>query len=272
MSSLMAVESIVVTLPLARNAFGRVTRSVQAVRGVSLAVPRGATLGLVGESGSGKSTIAAAIVGLVPLASGQVLFNGQILGEETRRSLRGRIQIVFQDPRSSLNPRLCVWRLIVEPLEILGEHSKTDLRTRADKLMQEVGLSAEFAERHPHELSGGQRQRVAIARSLASDPDLLVLDEPTSALDVSVQAQVISLLLRLQADRGISYLFISHDIGVIRHVSDEVAVMQGGKVVESGAASQVLDDPQVPYTQALLKAVPMIGAARFKTLGDNHGA
>lgn len=267
MTDLLYVRDLHVQLPIARDVLGRVTRHVHAVKGVSLSLPKGSTLGLVGESGSGKSTVASAIVGLAPIASGEILYQGAVLDGPGRRRLRGRIQIVFQDPRSSLNPRLHIHQLIAEPLEILRRGDARERRDRALALLQEVGLSGEFGDRFPHELSGGQRQRVAIARALASDPDLIILDEPTSALDVSIQAQVIDLLLGLQASRRVSYLFISHDIGVVRHLSDHVAVMCGGIVVEVGPVGDVLENPQSPYTRALLSAVPRIGGSRMQPTG-----
>ncbi len=221
------------------------------VDGVSLAVSAGRTLGIVGESGCGKSTLARAIMGIVPLASGAMRFCGvDITTMGARQRLRSGVacQLVFQDPQSSLDPRMRVRDLIVEPLVI----ASGPVAGVAERLVEQVGLPVDALTRRPHEFSGGQRQRIAIARALACGPKLLVLDEPTSALDVSVQAQILNLLLDLQHEYRLAYLFISHDLAVIRHMSDEVAVMQGGRIVEHGASVATLDAPRHDYTRTLV--------------------
>jgi oligopeptide/dipeptide ABC transporter ATP-binding protein len=242
--------------------FRRGRRSpVRAVDGVSFTIRRGETLGLVGESGCGKTTLTRALLGLTPLSSGQVLLNGIDIGRLTRRKMRPyrpQIQVVFQDPNSALNPRMTVRQLIGEPLQINRRYS----RNRIDELLEAVGLSPDMADRHASSFSGGQRQRIGIARALALDPALLILDEPVSALDVSIQAQVINLLKRLQQELLLTYLFIAHDLAVVRHMADHVAVMYLGKVVEYGTRDQIFHAPQHPYTQSLLAAVPVPDPAR----------
>lgn len=246
----------------ARVQFGRRRGSpVRAVDGVSFTIGRGETLGLVGESGCGKTTLTRALLGLTPLASGQVLLDGTDIGRLRRRKMRPyrpRIQVVFQDPNSALNPRMTVRQLIGEPLQINHRYR----RERIDELLEAVGLSPEVADRRASSFSGGQRQRIGIARALALDPALLILDEPVSALDVSIQAQVINLLKRLQRERHLTYLFIAHDLAVVRYMADHVAVMYLGKVVEYGTRDQIFHDPQHPYTQSLLAAVPVPDPAR----------
>ena len=233
---------------------------VRAVDGVSLTVGRGETLGLVGESGCGKSTLGRALLRLVPATSGSIRFDGvdiTALGEGPLRALRPRMQLVFQDAGSALNPRWRVRRLVAEPLEIHRGVAGRELRARVHRLFETVGLDPALGSRLPRQLSGGQRQRVGIARALALEPDLLICDEPTSALDVSVQAQIIDLLRDLQARLGLSYLFIAHDLGAVRRVSDRVAVMYLGKIVETATRTELFDSPRHPYTQALLAAVPV---------------
>ena len=235
-------------------------RTVRAVDGVDLAVERSQTLGLVGESGCGKSTIARALVRLVKPTSGRIGFEGKDLatleGEELRR-VRPRLQMVFQDPFTSLNPRMSVRDLIAEPLEIHRRGTRAERTEKVRSLMDRVGLPAAASRRLPHEFSGGQRQRIGIARALALSPELLVADEPTSALDVSIQAQIMGLLAELQQELGLTYLFISHDLGAVREISTHVAVMYLGEIVETGPARQVLDHPAHPYTIALLSAAPV---------------
>ncbi len=234
-------------------------RPMEVLHGVSLRLQRGRTLAVVGESGSGKSTLGKVIAGLLPATSGSLQLDGIALSTRARgwpAAQRRRIQLVFQDPLAALDARMRVGALLEEPLRI---HRLGDARTRGDRvqaLLSDVGLPAGTAARFPHQLSGGQRQRVGIARALALQPDILVLDEPVSALDVSVQAHVLNLLGDLQRRHGLSYLFISHDMAVVRHIADEVAVMHAGTLVEQGPAAQVLDAPRHPYTRSLLAAVP----------------
>jgi oligopeptide transport system ATP-binding protein len=237
-----------------------VRRVVKAVDGVSIDIFPGETLGLVGESGCGKSTLGRALLRLTEPTSGQVLFRNRDLAKLSKRELRGQrrhLQMIFQDPYASLNPRMTVARIIGEPLDTfkLGQGSEREERVR--ELMRTVGLSPRFVKRYPHEFSGGQRQRIGIARALAADPDFIVADEPISALDVSIQAQIMNLLARLQRERDLTYLFISHDLRAIRHVSDRVAVMYLGKLVELADAKVIYADPLMPYTKALISAVPV---------------
>jgi peptide/nickel transport system ATP-binding protein len=257
---LLQLDGVAVRFPAQSGWLGR-RAYVHAVNGVDLALRRGETLGIVGESGCGKSTLGQAIMGLAPVAEGRIRFEGQDIAALPRKQaldVRRRMQIVFQDPQSSLNPRMPVWRLIAEPLQIRGGLSGKALRARAAELAEAVGLRPDQIDRYPHEFSGGQRQRIAIARVLGLEPSLLVLDEPTSALDVSVQAQIVNLLLGLQRDLGLAYLLISHDVSLIRHVCDRVAVMYLGQVVETGPAEAVLAAPNHPYTRTLLDAVPSL--------------
>ncbi len=231
---------------------------VSAVAGVSFDLARGETLGLVGESGCGKSTLARCILRLLEPTAGSVRFDGvDVLAASPRqlRALRPRLQIVFQDPYGSLDPRMPVWATVAEPLVVAGV-PRRQARARAGELLDRVGLEPEHGQRYPHEFSTGQRQRIGVARALAPGPDLIVLDEPVSALDVSVQAGILNLLADLRAERQLSYLFISHDLSVVRHVSDRVAVMYLGRIVEIGDGPAIYERPSHPYTQALLSAVP----------------
>ncbi|MBG0789301.1 MAG: dipeptide ABC transporter ATP-binding protein [Desulfovibrionaceae bacterium] len=229
--------------------------TVRAVDGVSLTVNRGETLGLVGESGCGKSTLAKCIMGLERITAGEVVFGGKALNAWDEKKLRRRMQMVFQDPYSSLNPRQKIGSIIRESLDIHAIGTKKERREKVIELLRLVGLRKEFGERYPHEFSGGQRQRVAVARTLALDPDLIVCDEPVSALDVSVQAQVLGLLKDLQKRFDLTYVFISHDLSVVSHISDNVAVMYLGRIMEIGPSQTLFAAPKHPYTKALLSAV-----------------
>jgi oligopeptide/dipeptide ABC transporter ATP-binding protein len=257
---LLEVSDLAKSFP-ARDGKGKVF----AVNGVSLAVRAGTTLGIVGESGCGKSTLARLLLRLIEPTSGEVSFEGEnILAMDRRRlrALRRHVQIVHQDPYASLNPRMAVQAIIAEPLEIHGIGNAQSRRARIAELLSLVGLDPDAASKYPHEFSGGQRQRICIARAIALEPKLLILDEPVSALDVSIQSQVLNLLMELKQRLGLSYVFISHDLSVVKYVSDEVAVMYLGRVVEQGPADAVFQAPLHPYTQALISAVPEI------TVGD----
>jgi peptide/nickel transport system ATP-binding protein len=254
-----SLSDVVVRFPLRGGLLGRTTAQVHAVEHVSFDIRKGETFALVGESGCGKSTIAKAMVGLVPL-QGRISIGGQDLspqGRDAPKSLRRAVQMVFQDPMAALNPRMRVGELIAEPLLIHGIGTPTDRRDRAAELMARVGLSRDQLDRYPHEFSGGQRQRICIARALALKPDLIIADESVSALDVSVQARVLALLKELQDEMGVAYLFISHDMAVVDAISDRVAVMYLGQIVEMGTRAQVFGNPQHPYTRRLIDAVPV---------------
>jgi peptide/nickel transport system ATP-binding protein len=231
----------------------------RALRGVSLDVQRGETVGLVGESGSGKTTLGRGVLGLAPVTAGTIRFDGreiQGLGRAERRRLATDIQVVFQDPYSSLNPSLMIADILAEPLGAQGVSVK-DARARVGELLDQVGMPADSGQRYPREFSGGQRQRIAIARALALRPKLIVCDEPVSALDLSTQARVLDLFIDIQEQTGVAYLFVSHDLAVVRHVSHRVAVMYQGEIVEYGACDQVTGSPTHPYTQRLLGAAPV---------------
>ena len=259
--SLISVRDLKVHFPLAGGSLFRRSRQlVKAVDGVSLDIYPGETLGLVGESGCGKTTLGRAILRLTELTSGQILYRGNdlaSLSSSAMREQRRHLQIIFQDPYASLNPRMTVNQIIGEPLETFRLAGGQAKKQRVQELMEMVGLSARFLKRYPHEFSGGQRQRIGIARALAVDPDFIVADEPISALDVSIQAQIMNLLDRLRREKNLTYLFISHDLRAIRHVSDRVAVMYLGKIVELGEAKTVYANPLMPYTKALISAVPI---------------
>ncbi|WP_411107075.1 ABC transporter ATP-binding protein [Streptomyces sp. cmx-4-9] len=256
---LLSVRDLAMSFPGKRSATGRRGAPVRAVDGVSFDLAQGRTLGLVGESGCGKSTTGRMLVRLLEPTAGRISFDGRDitrLSQGALRPLRKDVQMVFQDPHSSLNPRQTVARIICDPLLVQG-WSARDARHRAAELMELVGLIPEHADRYPHEFSGGQAQRIGIARSLATAPRLIVADEPVSALDVSVQAQIVNLMERLRAELGLAYVFIAHDLSVVKRVSDRVAVMYLGRIVEIGDKGLLYEDPQHPYTRALLSAVPL---------------
>ncbi len=259
---LLEVQNLSVHFPVTQGVFARTAGSVKAVEDVSLTVAAGEAVGLVGESGCGKTTLGRAILRLIEPTGGQVRFDGEDITGLSAKELRARrrqFQMIFQDPFSSLNPRLTVGQSIGEALDIHKLTPDRAARTaRIGELLRSVGLAPEHAERYPHEFSGGQRQRIGIARALAVAPRLIVCDEPVSALDVSVQAQVINLLQDLQRDRGLAYLFISHDLAVVEHLCQRVVVMYLGRVVEVGVTHEVCGAPKHPYTQALLSAVPVV--------------
>lgn len=240
--------------------FGRARQTVKAVDGVTLDIFPKETLGLVGESGCGKSTLGRAILRLVEPTSGQVLFRGQDLAKLSNAAMRAQrrhLQIIFQDPYASLNPRMTVSQIIGEPIETFRLARGPAKRKRVQELMETVGLNARFLKRYPHEFSGGQRQRIGIARAFAVDPDFIVADEPISALDVSIQSQIMNLLDQLRREKSLTYLFISHDLRAIQHVSDRVAVMYLGKIVELAPSKMIYAQPLMPYTRALISAVPV---------------
>jgi peptide/nickel transport system ATP-binding protein len=257
---LLIVDGLKTYFPIRTGLLQRVTSHFKAVDGVSFHINPGETLGLVGESGCGKTTVGRTLLRLQPATDGRVIFDGHDVfaagGAELQR-LRRDMQIVFQDPAGSLNPRMRIASIVGEPLVIHGMvSSKAELRERVESILERCGMPRAAADRYPHEFSGGQRQRIGIARALALEPKFIVCDEPTSALDVSIQAQVINLLMDLQEEFQLSYLFISHDMAVIQHVCERIAVMYKGKIVEEGTRNEIIDNPQHRYTQSLLSAVP----------------
>ena len=263
---LLRVEGLKMYFPILRGVFQRHVGDIKAVDDISFFIRQGETLGLVGESGCGKTTTGRAIIQLYKPTSGHVYFNDgeeaddvdltTLKGERMRR-MRRRMQMIFQDPYASLNPRMTIGKIISEPLEVHNIARGKERRERVEELLQVVGLNPYFINRYPHEFSGGQRQRVGVARSLAVNPSLIICDEPISALDVSIQAQIINLLEELQAEYGLTYLFIAHDLSVVRHISDRMAVMYLGKIMELTTREEVFENPLNPYTQALLSAIPI---------------
>jgi peptide/nickel transport system ATP-binding protein len=258
---LIEVTDLVKHFPIKKGLLiDREVDRVRAVDGIGFSVARGQTLGLVGESGSGKSTVCRAMLQLLKPTSGSVRFEGREIAGLSRRELRPlrrEMQMIFQDPYASLNPRKRVGQIVGNPLKLQGVASGAELRKQVQELLERVGLSSEHYDRYPHEFSGGQRQRIGIARAIAVKPKLVVADEPVSALDVSIRAQIINLLDDLQDELGLTYVFVAHDIGVVRHISDRVAVMHNGKIVEQGTADQVCEHPVDAYTKKLLAAVPI---------------
>ena len=259
--ALVEVENLRVWFPIKSGVvLDRHIGDIKAVDDVSFSISRGETLGLVGESGCGKTTVGRTILRLYEPTAGRIVFDGKditTLSQNELRPLRRRMQMVFQDPYASLNPRHSVGRIVGEPLRVHGLSGRKQSSSRVRELLEIVGLPADAVTRYPHEFSGGQRQRIGLARSLALNPDFIVCDEPVSALDVSIQAQIINLLENLQADFELTYLFIAHDLAVVRHISDRIAVMYLGKIVEISAAAELYDDPLHPYTISLLSAVPI---------------
>jgi oligopeptide transport system ATP-binding protein len=247
---------------------------LRAVDGVDLDLMKGETLGLVGESGCGKSTLARTVIRLHEPTTGQIVFKGQDVAKLSERQLSGfrrQVQMIFQDPYASLNPRMSVGELIAEPLDIARVGSSTDRRKKVAELIDRVGLPSDSAARFAHEFSGGQRQRIGIARAIALEPDLVICDEPISALDVSVQAQVINMIEDLQKDLGLTYLFITHDLSMVRHISDRIGVMYLGKIVEIASSTELYHRPSHPYTQALLSAIPVPDPSITRDVAPMHG-
>lgn len=260
MEPLLKIKDLKKTFKI-KSFFGATTE-VQALKGISLSIAKGESLGIVGESGCGKSTLANLIIRLDEPTAGSIILEGQDIShikEKELRKLRSRIQIVFQDPYSSLSPRMTVEQILTEPMRVLGVKTPKEMREKAVELLELVGMRSSNLARYPHEFSGGQRQRLSIARALTTEPDILILDEPTSALDVSVQAQVLNILTSLQKQMNLTYLFISHNLAVVKYISNRTAVMYRGKVMEIGPSKNILMSPAHPYTKKLLEAVPIVG-------------
>lgn len=260
MDPLLKVDDLKIHFPIKKGLLSKTVGHVYAVDGVSLALKPGETLGLVGESGCGKTTTGLGILQLVPITSGKIYYKGEdiTLSDPARiRVLRRDMQVIFQDPYSSLNPRMTVNQILADPMDIHGVYLGKERGERIAYLLDRVGLSQEYGRRFPHEFSGGQRQRIGIARALALNPSIIVGDEPVSALDVSIQAQIVNLLIDLQEEFGLSYIIIAHDLAVVEYICDHIAVMYLGRIVEQGTYRQLYADPKHPYTRALLSAIPI---------------
>lgn len=260
MQALLSVENLKVHFPIKQGLLSKTVGYVYAVDGVSFSLNKGQTLGIVGESGCGKTTAGLGILKLVPVTSGTIRYEGKDISRadgQRLRALRREMQIIFQDPYSSLNPRMTVNQILNDPMEIHGVFKGSERKDRIAYLLERVGLTAEQGRRYPHEFSGGQRQRIGIARALALNPSIIIGDEPVSALDVSIQAQIVNLLIELQKDFQLSYIIIAHDLAVVEYICDQVAVMYLGRVVERATHGPIYSEPKHPYTQALLSAVPV---------------
>ena len=257
-ANILEVKNLKVYFPIKKGVFARTIGAVKAVDDVSFVLKRGETLGVVGESGCGKSTTSRAILGLNKPCGGEIIFNGKNVDEWDRLEYHRKVQVVFQDPMASLNPRHTIRETLTEGMAYHKLCTKEESRDRAAELLKSVGLSENFLDRYPHEFSGGQRQRICIARAIALKPELLICDEAVSALDLTIRAQVLELLAELKAKLNLSLLFITHDIGVVQHVADRIIVMNRGKIVEAGSCEEVLKNPQEEYTQRLMAAVPRI--------------
>ncbi|MEO2083644.1 MAG: oligopeptide/dipeptide ABC transporter ATP-binding protein [Desulfurobacteriaceae bacterium] len=272
---LITLEKVYKQFPVKRSLFGKVLECISALSDVSLSVGKGETVGVIGESGCGKSTLGKVILDIEKPDRGRVLYKGKEISELKRKEYKDyriNVQAVFQNPQSSLNPRWQVWKLVTEGLSINFRYSKAELKEKAEELLRIVGLPPSFSEKYPHQLSGGQKQRVAVARAIALKPELIVADEPTSALDVSVQAQIVNLMVELQEVLGISYLFISHSLPVVESISDRVIVMYKGFIVEEGTSREVFSETAHPYTELLISSTPLSGrkVSQFPYLGEGH--
>ena len=259
MTTILDVENLKVHFPVKKGVFSRVHEHVRAVDGVSLTLQRGETLGLVGESGCGKTTFGLAVLRLIESTDGKIVFQDKDISQLTKselQSIRKEMQIIFQDPYSSLNPRMTVNRILSDPMKIHDLYHGREIKDRVAYLLEKVGLLPEQGERYPHQFSGGQRQRIGVARALALNPQMIIGDEPVSALDVSIQAQIINLLIDLQGEFKLSYIIISHDLAVVEYICDRIAVMYLGKIVETTSFRALYTNPKHPYTQALLSAIP----------------
>ena len=254
--NLIEVRSLRKWFPIKGGMLSAVRSHVRAVDGVDLDIRRGETLGVVGESGCGKTTLGRVLMGLIPITDGTVRYSGKDIRDIPNKEIRKKMQIVFQDPGGSMNPRMSVRSIVGEPLQVNGICEGVELTKKVEGLLESVGLKREHMNRFPHEFSGGQKQRIALARALSLDPEFIMLDEPTSALDVSVQAQVLNLLEEIQSNRDLTFVFISHDLAVVRHISDRVAVMYLGKVVELADADEIYRNPRHAYTKVLISAIP----------------